>query len=82
MKKRFTTFGLIAFVIVSNYVFCQSGQGLEKLSLDGNWEVIFDDKNLGVIEKWYLKKNYDTHPSKQIISVRWTNKKGGYDSAL
>ena len=69
MKKRFTTFGLIAFVTVSNYVFCQSGQGLEKLSLDGNWEVIFDDKNLGVIEKWYLKKNYDTHPSKQIISV-------------
>ncbi len=69
MKKRFTTFGLIALFIVSNYVFCQSGQGLEKLSLDGNWEVIFDDKNLGVIEKWYLKKNYDTHPSKQIISV-------------
>lgn len=69
MKKRFTTFGLIALVTVSNYVFCQSGQGLEKLSLDGNWEVIFDDKNLGVIEKWYLKKNYDTHPSKQIISV-------------
>jgi beta-galactosidase/beta-glucuronidase len=61
------TFILQIFII--NCVFSQSGEGIETLSLDGDWEVIFDDNNRGVSNKWYTNDNFNIHPSKQTVEV-------------
>lgn len=39
------------------------------ISLNGEWEIIFDDKNEGVAGKWYLNKNFEQHFGKRKIEV-------------
>ena len=57
------TFLLQIFII--NCVFSQTGECVETLSLDGDWEVIFDDNDQGILNKWYTNDNFNIHPSKQ-----------------
>ncbi len=40
-----------------------------ELSLDGNWEIIFDDNNVGRSEKWFKDAIFSAHPDKQNIKV-------------
>ncbi len=40
-----------------------------QISLDGNWEIIFDDKDQGVEGEWHLNINYDSNSLKRIIEV-------------
>lgn len=39
------------------------------ISLDGSWEIIFDDKDEGVEGQWHLNENYDAHPAIRQIDV-------------
>lgn len=39
------------------------------LVLDGKWEIIFDDKNEGVDQKWYLDENYSVRGDIRQIDV-------------
>jgi len=41
----------------------------ETLSLDGPWQVIFDDENRGREVGWHLDKAFNGHPSKREIHV-------------
>ena len=54
---------LIAFLCVGAILFAQN-----QISLDGTWEIIFDDDNLGVEGAWHLNENYDANPGiKEIV---------------
>ena len=69
MKNCSHILNFILQIFIINCVFSQSGEGIETLSLDGDWEVIFDDNNQGVSNKWYTNGNFNIHPSKQTIEV-------------
>ena len=36
------------------------------ISLDGTWDIIFDDLNEGVANKWYLNENFEKQDSREI----------------
>jgi len=60
---------ILFFIVLSTNVIAQAGHGIERLSLDGSWEVIYDDKNIGIDEKWHLNENFDKLTHKKTISV-------------
>lgn len=41
----------------------------ETLSLNGVWEIIYDDHDIGIQKKWFLNSNFKTHDSIQTINV-------------
>ncbi|KPL05636.1 hypothetical protein AMJ85_11520 [candidate division BRC1 bacterium SM23_51] len=41
----------------------------ETLSLDGTWQIIFDDENRGREAGWHLDKAFTEHPAKRDIQV-------------
>ena len=55
---------LLTFLFIGTFLFAQN-----QISLDGTWEIIFDDKNQGVDDRWHLTKNYDAHPEIKEIGV-------------
>ena len=61
MKLLLTTLFL---TLISISLFAQN-----QLSLDGQWEIIFDDKNEGVEGQWHLNKNYESNLLKRTITV-------------
>lgn len=50
-------------------IFAQDNKDFGILTLDGQWEIVFDDKNEGIEGQWYLNKNYDTLTGKKEIKV-------------
>jgi hypothetical protein len=69
MKNCSNILTLILQIFIINCLFSQSGEGIETLSLDGDWEVIFDDNDQGILNKWYTNDNFNIHPSKQTVEV-------------
>ena len=55
---------LIAFFCLTLTVFSQ-----DQISLDGSWQIIYDDNDDGVKNEWYLDENYDAHPNVEQINV-------------
>ena len=41
----------------------------ETFSLNGEWEIIYDDQNKGIEQKWFLSDNFKSHDSIKTISV-------------
>jgi beta-galactosidase len=56
---------------------------VDRLSLNGNWEIIFDDKNEGVDQNWHLNERYDQHPDIRQITVPscWEEYEKNYEGA-
>ena len=51
-----------------------------KLSLDGTWQIVFDDKNEGVEGDWHLDKNFDTRNITEIqVPSCWEEYKKNYE---
>ena len=70
MKIKFSVLSFILFFSVfACTAFAQSGQGIERLSLNGSWEVLFDYSDIGITEKWFLNDNLNDQSSKQFIQV-------------
>ena len=65
--KLITLFYSLLFI--SGLSVAQNSFNNNKLSLDGNWEIIFDDNNEGVEKAWHLDKNYSHHPGIRKIKV-------------
>ncbi|WP_167615132.1 glycoside hydrolase family 2 protein [Maribellus sediminis] len=42
---------------------------IDQISLNGKWEIIFDEKDEGVEGKWYLNNNFETHSAIRQIDV-------------
>lgn len=54
------------------YILCMMTGGLysqSKVSLDGTWQIIFDEENIGRSESWHLSDIFDAHPDRQAIQV-------------
>lgn len=41
----------------------------DEISLNGNWEIVFDHNNEGKIKKWHLNSQFESHPEKREIEV-------------
>ncbi len=54
---------------VSTNGFAQSTTETNQISLNGIWEIIFDDMNEGVGKKWIFDENFDKHPEIKKIEV-------------
>lgn len=59
----------------------QVSSDVQNLSLEGNWEIIFDEKNEGVDEEWYLNKNFGSYPDVREVQVPscWEEYKKDYE---
>lgn len=60
---------LIAFVMflsINSVINAQSNNVNEEISLNGAWDIIFDDTNEGVANKWFLNENFEKQESKKI----------------
>ena len=55
--------------MISFSMFAQQSKNINQLSLDGKWEIIFDDKNEGVENSWHLNKTFNQNPKKRNIDV-------------
>ena len=53
--------GILLLMLISMSMFAQQNVDSNQLSIDGNWEIIFDDKNQGVKGEWHLNRNYENH---------------------
>ena len=42
---------------------------VDQLSLNGKWEIIFDNEHEGVEQKWHLNEQFDQHPAIREITV-------------
>lgn len=64
--KRITYF--LILVVTLNTV-AQNQVLNETFSLNGEWEIIYDDQDMGIEQKWFLNENFKSHDSIQTISV-------------
>ena len=76
MKSRFYFFVLLLFL--SNDLFAQQESAI---SLDGNWDIIFDDKNEGNASGWMRSDVFEAHDKRQEIHVpcAWETYKKDYE---
>ncbi len=63
MKLKFSIFFLATFI---SFNVC--GQ-IDQITLNGQWEIIFDNKNEGVEGQWYLNKNFEANKAIRQINV-------------
>lgn len=73
---------LIVLLICAPFLsIAQSKTNDNELSLNGVWDIIFDDENKGVSEKWVLNENFENHPDKEEIAVPscWEQIKQDYE---
>lgn len=52
------------------------------LSLNGEWDIIFDDANEGIVKQWYLDVNFDKQNHKKIsVPSCWETLEKNYEGA-
>ena len=84
MIQRMLNRQLIIFIILLSSIFSFSQNHSEiTFSLNGTWDIIFDNNNEGVKKKWYLDKNFEKHDSKKSIKVPscWEETEKNYEGA-
>lgn len=62
-------FAALILVFVWQNAGAQNHKGIRQLSLDGSWEIIFDDNNEGVKGEWHLDKNFNANSEVREIEV-------------
>jgi beta-galactosidase len=76
-KNNFKNIGItveqsLKCIFVALFLFCFNSMvnaQSNKMSLNGTWDIIFDHKNEGIDQKWYLGKNFEKHESVKKIKV-------------
>ena len=55
----------------------------ETLSLDGTWQIVFDQRNQGLADRWYLQQNFEALPNRRTIRVPncWETIEQDYEGA-
>jgi hypothetical protein len=67
MDIFFRLAGFFIWFFISTSVFAQ--QNANQLSLDGNWEIVFDKENVGKEKSWHTDSIFDKHTFKKSINV-------------
>lgn len=58
----------LSLILILSIMQCALYSQVE-LSLDGPWQIIFDDDNKGRSEGWHQTATFDAHPDKETIQV-------------
>ena len=71
---------LVTLIVNTQTVFSQS-KPITEFSLDGTWDIIFDDANEAISENWVMNENFEKHPEKEAIKVPscWEQTKKNYE---
>lgn len=64
--KNYTILYLVLILMISIDGFAQKE---DAMSLNGTWNIIFDDQNMGRESDWMISKVFDQHKDKQQIQV-------------
>ena len=75
---------LVSFFSISFQLSSQKINQIEKQSLNGEWAIIFDEKNVGATEKWFLKNIFDNQENKTRIQIpnHWETLKKDYEGVV
>lgn len=65
MKSIRTHLAFTLAIIFHFYCFAQTDE-TELLSLNGSWDILYDDLNEGIEKKWFLNENFDDQDYKKI----------------
>jgi hypothetical protein len=68
MDSKFIFAILLSFFTLGRIV-AQDSITKDKMSLDGQWEIIFDHNNEGRSQKLHTNSGFDHHPNKRAITV-------------
>ena len=72
---------LLPLILLVN-LSCIAQKNDNKLSLDGTWDIIFDDNNQGIEEDWYLDGNFEKQDFEKIkVPSCWEESKKNYEGA-
>ncbi|MGL1886808.1 MAG: beta galactosidase jelly roll domain-containing protein [Reichenbachiella sp.] len=69
---------IVIFLMISSDLFAQRN---EEISLDGTWQIIFDDENVGRTSDWMFSDNFESNQTKRAIRVPscWEETKEDYE---
>ncbi|MDT0551828.1 glycoside hydrolase family 2 protein [Urechidicola vernalis] len=72
---------LALFIAIPFFAMSQKTNIENEFSLNGTWDIIFDDNNEGISKKWFLNENFEENPSKEQIAVPscWEQIKQDYE---
>jgi beta-galactosidase len=63
--KRIAAFSILTFSIL---IGCAAAYG-ESLSLDGAWQIVFDQRNEGRTAGWHKQQSFESLTAKRTIQV-------------
>lgn len=69
----------VLFMLLTSFL--GSAQQEKEFSLNGNWEIIFDDLDEAVLKKWVFDEQFEAHPNIEKITVPscWEEFKENYE---
>jgi len=79
-----STKALLAILIIGLQISCnaQNNNDTAQLSLDGTWDIIFDDENQAIEQQWYLDENFEQQDFKNItVPSCWEELEKNYEGA-
>ncbi len=58
---------LLLFLLIGSNISCFSQKDIStEIFLNGEWEIIFDDKDEGIKNKWFLNENFENQNARKI----------------
>lgn len=82
LKTSFHYYVVFLFFGIQLSVWAQQTQSNEAISLDGEWEIIFDHNNSGIKDNWYLSKVFEQqNVSKIAVPSCWEEFEKDYEGA-
>ena len=75
---------ILAILLITLQISCiaQNNNETAQLSLDGTWDIIFDDENKGIEQDWFLDENFENQEFKKInVPSCWEELEKNYEGA-
>jgi len=76
--------GILTILIIGLQISCNGQNDTEtaQLSLNGTWDIIFDDNNEGIEQDWFLDENFEKQDFKKItVPSCWEEFEKNYEGA-
>ena len=76
--------GILTILLIGLQISCngQITNETAQLSLNGTWDIIFDDNNEGVEQDWFLDENFEKQDFKKItVPSCWEEIEKDYEGA-
>ena len=84
MVRSFMNITYYLIFIYSSLLSAQAYETIDNISIIGKWAILFDQENIGGVEKWHLKRVFETQKGVSDIQVpsHWETIKKDYEGVV